>query len=123
MVRRSRRQLTAALAALMTTSLGTSLGTSSASSDAMQKRAIWPAPERKTPDAAPALSAEEERGTIVVPPGYRVVRGTQEPLVVHPIASHFDPRGRLWFLEMPGFIPDPSGHDSREPVDDVAVLE
>jgi mono/diheme cytochrome c family protein/glucose/arabinose dehydrogenase len=110
-----RTRLLAALVALIASSLGTI--------DAVQQRAAWPPAVHKTPDVAPPLSAEEERKTIVVPPGYRVELVAKEPLVVDPIAIDFDADGRLWVLEMPGFMPDTSGHDSREPINDVAVLE
>src|SRR5436189_450412 len=91
--------------------------------EAIQNRAGWPPAVRKTPESAPALSAEEERQTIVVPPGYHVELVAREPLVVDPIAIDFDADGRIWVLEMPGFMPDTSGHDSSQPINDVAVLE
>ena len=43
--------------------------------------------------------------------------------MVDPIAIDFDADGRLWVLEMPGFMSEPNGANSREPVNDVAVLE
>jgi mono/diheme cytochrome c family protein len=42
---------------------------------------------------------------------------------VDPIAIDFDADGRMWVLEMPGFMPDTSGKDSHEPINDVVVLE
>src|SRR3954469_12706434 len=115
MVIRSRPACGLAVISLLTASLG--------AAEAIQKRAAWPPAVRKTPESAPALSAEEERQTIVVPPGYHVELVASEPLVVDPIAIDFDADGRMWVLEMPGFMPDTSGHDSREPINDVAVLE
>ena len=50
------------------------------------------------------LSAEEEQKTIVLPPGYRVELVAKEPLVIDPIAIDFDADGRMWVLEMPGFM-------------------
>ncbi len=104
-----------AVLALCATSLG--------GVEAFQNRPRWPPAVRKTPDTAPALTAEEERKTIVVPPGYRVELVAAEPLVIDPIAIDFDADGRLWVVEMPGFMPDTSGRDSREPINDVVVLE
>jgi mono/diheme cytochrome c family protein/glucose/arabinose dehydrogenase len=83
----------------------------------------WPAPVRKTPEKAPVLSPEQERDTIVVPPGFRVELVASEPLVIDPILIDFDADGRMWVVEMPGFMPDTSGHGSREPINDVVVLE
>ena len=83
----------------------------------------WPPPVRKTPDKAPVLSAAEEMKTLVVPPGFKVELVAEEPLVVDPIAIDFDADGRLWVLEMPGFMSEPGGANSREPINTVAVLE
>ena len=83
----------------------------------------WPPAVRKTPEKAPALSAEAELKTFSLPPGYAVQLVAKEPLVIDPIAIDFDADGRLWVLEMQGFMPDTSGRDSREPINDVAVLE
>jgi mono/diheme cytochrome c family protein/glucose/arabinose dehydrogenase len=91
--------------------------------EAFQTRGPWPPPVRKTPDQAPTLTPQQELATIVVPPGFRVQLVASEPLVVDPIGIDFDPDGRMWVLEMPGFMPDTSGKDSRDPINDVAVLE
>ena len=64
---------------------------------------------RKTPEKAPVLSAEEEKKTFVLPPGYRVELVAKEPLVIDPIAIDFDADGRLWVLEMPGFMSEAGG--------------
>jgi len=91
--------------------------------DALQNQAAWPPPVRKTPEKAPVLSAEEELKTLVVPPGYRVELVAKEPLVIDPIAIDFDADGRLWVLEMPGFMSELGAANSREPINDVVVLE
>lgn len=44
-------------------------------------------------------------------------------MVVDPIAIEFDADGRLWVLEMPAFMSEPGAMNSREPVNDLAVLE
>jgi mono/diheme cytochrome c family protein/glucose/arabinose dehydrogenase len=90
---------------------------------AAQNRTVWPPPVRKTPEKAPALSAEEEQKTFVLPPGYRAELVAKEPLVIDPIAIDFDADGRLWVLEMPGFMSETGARNSREPVNTVAVLE
>ena len=59
----------------------------------------------------------------MLPPGYRVELVAKEPLVVDPIAMDFDADGRMWVLEMPGFMSEPNGANSREPINDVVVLE
>ena len=90
----------------------------------MQAQPAWPpAGARKTPERAPTLSAEEEKKTFVLPPGYRAELVAKEPLVVDPIAMDFDADGRLWVLEMQGFMSEPNGANSREPINNVVVLE
>ena len=88
-----------------------------------QRPASWPPSVRKTPERAPVLSAEEEMKTMVLPPGYRVELVAKEPLVIDPIAIDFDADGRMWVLEMPGFMSEPGGANSREPINNVVVLE
>ena len=90
---------------------------------ARQTKQSWPPAVRKTPEKAPVLSAEEEMKTMVLPPGYRVELVAKEPLVVDPIAIDFDADGRMWVLEMPGFMSEPGGANSREPINNVVVLE
>ena len=86
-------------------------------------RQSWPPAVSKTPEKAPALSAEDELKTIVLPPGYHAQLVAKEPLVIDPIAIEFDADGRLWVLEMPGFMSEEGARNSREPVNDLAVLE
>jgi mono/diheme cytochrome c family protein len=95
-----------------------------ASVEAFQAKQAWPpAAAHKTPEKAPTLSAEEEQKTFVLPPGYHAQLVAKEPLVVDPIAIDFDADGRLWVLEMQGFMSEPNGANSREPVNDLVVLE
>ena len=61
--------------------------------------------------------------TLVLPPGYRVQLVAKEPLVIDPIAIDFDADGRMWVLEMPGFMSEANGANSREPINNVVVLE
>ena len=95
-----------------------------ATPQALQTKQPWPpSATHKTPEKAPTLTAEEEQKTIVLPPGYHAELVAKEPLVVDPIAIDFDADGRLWVLEMQGFMSEPNGANTREPVNDVAVLE
>jgi len=83
----------------------------------------WPPPVAKTPEKAPVLSAEQELKTFALPPGYHAQLVAREPLVIDPIWIQFDPDGRMWVLEMPGFASEPNAMNSREPINDLAVLE
>ena len=87
-----------------------------------QNRA-WPPPVQKVSPDSPTLTPEAELKTFYLPPGYRAELVASEPMVVDPIGVDYDPEGRLWVIEMLGFMPDTSGTDSREPLGRVVVLE
>ena len=89
----------------------------------MQSQEAWPPAVRETPEKAPVLSPEESMKTLVLPPGYRVELVASEPMVIDPIAIDFDADGRMYVLEMPGFMSEPGGGNSREPINRVVVLE
>ena len=102
--------------------LGTIVVTLTAAVSGWQNRA-WPPPVQKVSNDSPTLTPDAELKTFHVPPGYRVELVASEPLVVDPIAVDYDLEGRLWVIEMLGFMPDTSGTDSREPLGRIAVLE
>src|SRR2546430_13266218 len=52
------------------------------------------------PATTPALSPEETRKKIMVPPGFEVRLFASEPEIVNPVAMSCDERGRLWVLEL-----------------------
>lgn len=81
-----------------------------------------PPPHIKTPPA-PALSPAEELKTFKVAPGFRLELIAAEPLVFEPVSMAFGPDGRLWVVEMRGFMPNIAGTGENEPVGSVSVLE
>ena len=83
----------------------------------------WPPPARETPEKAPVLSPGDAKKTLVLPPGYSVELVASEPMVVDPIAIDFDADGRMYVLEMPAFMSEADGANSREPINRVVVLE
>jgi hypothetical protein len=77
----------------------------------------WPPDVQKVPADSPALSPEEALKTFYMPPGYQLELVASEPLVQDPIVMDWDPQGRLWVVEMPGFVPDLQAPDPfTEPV-------
>jgi mono/diheme cytochrome c family protein/glucose/arabinose dehydrogenase len=72
---------------------------------------------------APVLLAEDALKTIQVAPGYRLEIAAADPLVGDPVAITFGPDGRLWVVEMRGFMPNPDGKGEDAKVGTVAVLE
>jgi mono/diheme cytochrome c family protein/glucose/arabinose dehydrogenase len=83
---------------------------------------VWRPAKPEMPKSI-ALSPEEELKTFSLPPGFHAELVASEPLIDSPILMDFDSDGRLWVVEMPTFLPDLSGRDSKEPLDRVSVLE
>ncbi|MDA0374139.1 MAG: hypothetical protein O2865_10175, partial [Planctomycetota bacterium] len=73
--------------------------------------------------ASPVRTPAEELATFVVEPGYRVQLVAAEPLVQDPVAIRFDEEGRVWVVEMRGYMPDADGAGEKEAVGSIAVLE
>jgi glucose/arabinose dehydrogenase/mono/diheme cytochrome c family protein len=82
-----------------------------------------PPPTHLVVPPAPALTPEEEMKTFKVAPGFHVELVAAEPLVRDPVAIQFGPDGRLWVLEMRGYMPDVDGKGESEPIGTVSVLE
>lgn len=78
-------------------------------------------PEKLIP-ASPALSAQEELQTFKVAPGYRIELVAADPLVRNPVAMAFGPDGRLWVVEMTGYMPDLDGSTEDRAEGRVVVL-
>jgi len=83
----------------------------------------WPPDVQKVPDESPPLSPADALQTFYMPPGYRVELVAAEPLVQEPVALDWDLQGRLWVVEMPGFMADITGSNEHEPIGRVVVLE
>ncbi|ODS54877.1 MAG: hypothetical protein ABS36_10495 [Acidobacteria bacterium SCN 69-37] len=86
---------------------------------------LWPPALSPVPEDAPApvRSPEDEMGTFVLPPGYRVELVASEPLVQDPVVMDFDEAGRMWLIEMPGYMRDVRASDELDPTGRVVVLE
>jgi len=84
----------------------------------------WPPEVQKVSDDSPALSPEEALKTFYMPPGYHLELVASEPLVQDPIVMDWDVQGRIWVVEMPGFVPDlQAAEPNMEPIGKVVVLE
>src|SRR5262245_18816806 len=78
-------------------------------------------PADKIP-SAPVLSAEDELATFQIAPGFRAELVAAEPLVQSPVAIQFDHQGRLWVVEMTGYMRNPEGRDEGDPIGNVVIL-
>ncbi len=72
---------------------------------------------------APVLTPEEALKSFQVKPGFRVEIVAAEPLVNTPVAMQFDAEGRIWVVEMSGYMPNPDGTGEDQPNGAIAVLE
>src|SRR6266700_627001 len=79
-----------------------------------------PPPEHVKAPPAPALSVEDALKTIKVAPGFHLEVVASEPLVFDPVAMAFGADGRLWVVEMRGFMPNIDGKGENEPIGSVA---
>jgi glucose/arabinose dehydrogenase/mono/diheme cytochrome c family protein len=73
--------------------------------------------------AAPPLAPDAALKTFHLPPGYRLELVAAEPLVADPVWMDMDPDGRLWVVEMRGYMPTFDGTGEDAPVGKVVVLE
>ncbi len=75
-----------------------------------------------TRDPSPVLSPEKQLETFRLAPGLRIELVASEPMVQEPVVISFDPRGRLWVVEMRGFMQDIEGTNEDAPIGRVSVL-
>lgn len=81
---------------------------------------IW---ERIEIPESPVLSPEEALDAFELVDGYKIELVAAEPLIVRPVHMEFDPAGRLWVVEMPGYMRDIAGTGENDPTGRVVVLE
>lgn len=79
-------------------------------------------PEELIPPA-PVLSVEEALKSFTIADGFIIEPVAAEPLVEKPVALKFDGNGRIWVIEMRGYMPDLDGNDEDLPQGRIAVLE
>lgn len=88
-----------------------------------QTRGQWPPPLQTVSEESPVLAPAASMKTIFTPPGYRLELVASEPMIQDPILIDFDPDGRLWAIEMPGYMPDLPATTERDPTGRIVVLE
>ncbi|MCA8972415.1 MAG: c-type cytochrome [Planctomycetes bacterium] len=79
-------------------------------------------PELRLPEAPP-LQPDAALAAFSLVDGYRIEIAACEPLVEDPVQVVFDARGRLYVVEMRGFMPDPDGKGEHDPTGKIAILE
>jgi len=99
------------------------VATAVATGAAVQSGKAWPPAVIAMPARSPVLSPADEQKTIVMPPGYHVELVASEPLVQDPVVVDWDDEGRLWVVEMAGYMDDIRASNEHDPLGRVVVLE
>jgi glucose/arabinose dehydrogenase len=82
-----------------------------------------PPPATMQIPAAPPLSVEEALRTFTLQPGFQIEAVASDPMIETPVEIEFDPAGRMYVLEMRGFMPNIDGTGEDQPVGRVSLLE
>ena len=72
---------------------------------------------------SPALTPQDELKTFQIAKGYQISLAASDPQVGDPVAAQFGPDGRLWVVEMQGYMPDLDATTEDQPHGRVVVLE
>lgn len=78
---------------------------------------------RKQFATSPALDGKTAISHMQFDKGLEVQLVAAEPMVVAPVAMTFDERGRMWVVEMTGFMPDTVGTGEDKPDGKIVILE
>jgi mono/diheme cytochrome c family protein/glucose/arabinose dehydrogenase len=74
-------------------------------------------------DVTPVHTAAAEQALFTTADGYRLELVAAEPLVQDPVAIDFDADGRMYVVEMRGFMPNLQGTGEDRPIGRIVVLE
>ena len=74
-------------------------------------------------EPSPARTPAQEAASFQLEPGFAIQLVAAEPMVQDPVVITFDEDGRLWVVEMRGFMPTIDGEGEDAPVGRISVLE
>ena len=84
----------------------------------------WPPGVQTVSEESPVLTPDEALKTFHLAPGYHIELVAAEPLVHDPTVIEWDADGRLWVVEMTGFVRDLDAPEPNlAPIGNVVVLE
>ncbi|WP_316814721.1 c-type cytochrome [Pedobacter nyackensis] len=72
---------------------------------------------------SPVIPADAAIRLMKVEDGFEVKLVASEPLVTAPVALTFDTKGRIWAVEMVGYMPDVYGKGEDKPSGKIVILE
>ena len=90
---------------------------------AAQANRPWPPGLQQVPEESPPLTPAETLTTFHMPPGYRVELVASEPLIQDPVMIDWDGEGRMYAVEMPGYMADIEAKGEHAPIGKIVVLE
>ncbi len=73
--------------------------------------------------AAPVLTVDQALKAFRIAPGFVIEAFAAEPTVDKPVALDYDAAGRLWVVEMKGYMPDIDGNGEEIPQGRIVVIE
>jgi mono/diheme cytochrome c family protein/glucose/arabinose dehydrogenase len=82
-----------------------------------------PLPDHLRSPPAPPLKPEDALRSFRLHPGFRVELVAAEPLVFDPVAMSIGADGRIWVVEMRGFMNHIDGSGEDAPVGSIAILD
>ncbi|TDQ11348.1 DUF7133 domain-containing protein [Pedobacter metabolipauper] len=71
---------------------------------------------------SPIVSPQDAIGKMKVEDGFEVQLVAAEPLISTPVAMSFDTKGRIWVVEMTGYMPDTLGRGEDLPSGKIVIL-
>ncbi|WP_448634708.1 DUF7133 domain-containing protein [Pedobacter panaciterrae] len=74
-------------------------------------------------NTSPVVPADESISKMVIEDGFEVELIAAEPIVTTPVAMSFDQKGRMWVVEMNGYMPDTLGTGEDKPSGKIIILE
>ncbi len=72
---------------------------------------------------SPAQTPAEEQTSFQISPGLKIELVAAEPMIQDPVVITFDEDGRLWVVEMRGFMPDIEGNGEKDKTGRISILE
>lgn len=79
---------------------------------------------RRAFEHSPALSPDESLKHFSIEKGFDIKVVAAEPLVQAPVAAVFDEAGRIWVVEMTGYMPDTAGSNEKSrPSGKIVILQ
>lgn len=74
-------------------------------------------------EKSPVLTPEESIKAMMLEDGFSIQTVAAEPMISTPVVLQFDDKGRLWVIEMQGYMPDTVGTGEDKPDGKIVILE